>query len=232
MVDAALEETDTAPRRVRDLPSRVVVYLLLGAALFEGLGYQQVWSRMIAGLDGLDVASPTQSALAAVPGELAGPAVPLRAVPAAGPTPCPRAQRHLREETCHRGEHGDRHRPPVQDRPRGCCAGLCQRVRRSVHTACAPCSHWSTAVRAAIQDRHTVISVHTEVPPQENPGNGGSGRPAERSGELTMYIGTTTGRQPCRTCTTIGAGPARRAWCLARCTGSGAPGLHRCHLHR
>jgi hypothetical protein len=37
---------------VRDLPSRVVVYLLLAAALFADLGYTQVWARMIAGLGG------------------------------------------------------------------------------------------------------------------------------------------------------------------------------------
>ncbi|MGH3494560.1 MAG: transposase domain-containing protein [Sciscionella sp.] len=64
MVDAALDETDTVQRRLRDPPSRVVVYLLLAAALFDQLGYGQVWSRMIAGLDGLCVASPTSSALA------------------------------------------------------------------------------------------------------------------------------------------------------------------------
>ena len=35
------------------LPSRVVVYLLLAAALFAELGYGQVWARMMRGLDGL-----------------------------------------------------------------------------------------------------------------------------------------------------------------------------------
>ncbi|MGH8920658.1 MAG: IS4 family transposase [Actinomycetes bacterium] len=64
MVDAALAETGALQRRVRDLPSRVVVYLLLGAALFAELGYGQVWARMIAGLDGLSVAAPTAGALA------------------------------------------------------------------------------------------------------------------------------------------------------------------------
>ena len=64
MVDAALAETGTVQERLRDLPSRVVVYLLLAAALFAKLGYGQVWARMIAGLDGLDVATPTQGALA------------------------------------------------------------------------------------------------------------------------------------------------------------------------
>lgn len=64
MVDAALAQTRAVQRRVRDLPSRVVVYLLLAGALFADLGYRQVWARMIAGLDGLDVADPTAGALA------------------------------------------------------------------------------------------------------------------------------------------------------------------------
>ncbi len=53
MVDAALAETRSPQQRVRDLPSRVVVYLLLAGALFADLGYGQVWARMTAGLDGL-----------------------------------------------------------------------------------------------------------------------------------------------------------------------------------
>jgi hypothetical protein len=64
MVDAVLESTRTVQARVRALPSRVVVYLLLAAVLFAELGYAQVWARMIAGLDGIDVADPGSSALA------------------------------------------------------------------------------------------------------------------------------------------------------------------------
>lgn len=64
MVDAVLAETRSVQARVRDLPSRVVVYLLLAAGLFAELGYRQVWARLVAGLDGLAVASPTSSALA------------------------------------------------------------------------------------------------------------------------------------------------------------------------
>jgi hypothetical protein len=67
MVDAALAETGAQQRRVRDLPSRVVVYLLLAGALFADLGYLQVWARMTTGLDGpggLAVAVPTASGLA------------------------------------------------------------------------------------------------------------------------------------------------------------------------
>jgi hypothetical protein len=63
MVDAVLEETGTTQRRVRDLPSRVVVYLLLAGCLFAELGYRQVWLRLVAGLDGLDVADPGETAL-------------------------------------------------------------------------------------------------------------------------------------------------------------------------
>jgi hypothetical protein len=63
MVDAVLEQTCRVQRRVRDLPARVVVYLLLAGCLFAELGYCQVWHRLAAGLDGLDIASPTASAL-------------------------------------------------------------------------------------------------------------------------------------------------------------------------
>jgi transposase IS4-like protein/DDE family transposase len=63
MVDAVLEETRRAQRRVRVLPSRVVVYLLLAGCLFAELGYGQVWRRLAAGLGGLQVAVPTASAM-------------------------------------------------------------------------------------------------------------------------------------------------------------------------
>ncbi len=62
MVDAVVEETMTTQARVRDLPSRVVVYLLLAAGLFAETGYGQVWSRLTAGLD--RTARPSTSALA------------------------------------------------------------------------------------------------------------------------------------------------------------------------
>lgn len=63
MVDAVLEQTCRLQRRVRDLPARVVVYLLLAGCLFAELGYSQVWRRLAAGLDGLEVAAPTASAM-------------------------------------------------------------------------------------------------------------------------------------------------------------------------
>src|SRR5437773_1302437 len=63
MVDAVLAETGTVQQRVRDLPARVVVYLLLAGCLFTELGYRQVWQRLVAGLGELDVADPTETAL-------------------------------------------------------------------------------------------------------------------------------------------------------------------------
>lgn len=64
MVDAVLADNGAVQKRVRDLPSRVVVYLLLAAGLFAEAGYRQVWARLVAGLNGLAVAMPTSSALA------------------------------------------------------------------------------------------------------------------------------------------------------------------------
>ena len=58
MVDAVLEQTCRVQRRVRVLPARVVVYLLLAGCLFAELGYAQVWHRLTAGLDGLPVRGP------------------------------------------------------------------------------------------------------------------------------------------------------------------------------
>ena len=63
MVDEVLAETRSVQRRVRRLPSRVVVYLLLAAGLFEGQGFRQVWARLVSGLDGPGWA-PSSSVLA------------------------------------------------------------------------------------------------------------------------------------------------------------------------
>lgn len=63
MVDAVLEETCRLQRRVRDLPARVVVYLLLAGCLFAELGYPQVWGKLTAGLEGLPVPAPAPSAM-------------------------------------------------------------------------------------------------------------------------------------------------------------------------
>jgi hypothetical protein len=78
MVDAALAQTGRVQSRLRDLPARVVVYLLVAGCLFAELGYGQVWQRLCAGLDGLPLAAPTASALTQARRRL-GPA-PLRAL--------------------------------------------------------------------------------------------------------------------------------------------------------
>jgi len=78
MVDAVLEETCRVQRRVRDLPARVVVYLLLTGCLFAELGYSRVWGRLTAGLEGLALAVPSASALSQARRRL-GPG-PLRAL--------------------------------------------------------------------------------------------------------------------------------------------------------
>jgi hypothetical protein len=63
MVDQALAATGTTQARLRVLPSRVVVYLLLAGCLFAELGYRQVWHKLAAGLTGLPVARPSDNAL-------------------------------------------------------------------------------------------------------------------------------------------------------------------------
>jgi Insertion element 4 transposase N-terminal/Transposase DDE domain len=78
MVDAVLAQTGAVQSRVRDLPARVVVYLLLAGCLFAELGYSQVWLRLVAGLDGLDVACPSPAGLTQARRRLG--AAPLRAL--------------------------------------------------------------------------------------------------------------------------------------------------------
>jgi hypothetical protein len=64
MVDEALAQTRSVQSRIRDLPSRVVVYLLLAGCLFPDVGYPGVWAKLTAGLSGLPAAAPTAGALA------------------------------------------------------------------------------------------------------------------------------------------------------------------------
>jgi len=52
LVDEALAAAGGREQRLRRLPSRVVVYLLLAGALFESMGWAQVWSRLTASLPG------------------------------------------------------------------------------------------------------------------------------------------------------------------------------------
>jgi len=63
LVDAILEETGAVQQRLRDLPSRVGMYLLLAMGLFEQAGLAVVWSKLVAGLGGLPMASPSEKAL-------------------------------------------------------------------------------------------------------------------------------------------------------------------------
>ena len=80
-MQASIPETRGTQDRVRDLPSRVVVYLLLAGCLFTDLGYTQVWHRLTAGLHGLNTATPTAATTRlGMNAELAGPRK-ARAVP-------------------------------------------------------------------------------------------------------------------------------------------------------
>ncbi|WP_308368812.1 transposase domain-containing protein [Streptomyces sp. ISL-36] len=63
MVDDVLTATRAVQQRVRLVPARVTVYLLLAGALFTELGYRQVFDRLCAGLAGLAPARPSGSAL-------------------------------------------------------------------------------------------------------------------------------------------------------------------------
>lgn len=78
MVDEVLAATRRVQQRVRLLPGRVVVYLLLAGVLFAEHGYLQVWQQLTAGLAGLSLAEPSSSALRQARQRL-GPA-PLRAL--------------------------------------------------------------------------------------------------------------------------------------------------------
>jgi Insertion element 4 transposase N-terminal/Transposase DDE domain len=78
MVDEVLAVTHRRQQRIRLLPARVVVYLILAGCLFAELGYSQVWQQLTAGLSGLAVTEPSSSALRQARQRL-GPA-PLRAL--------------------------------------------------------------------------------------------------------------------------------------------------------
>ena len=63
MVDDVLATTGRTQSRVRLLPARVVMYLLLAGCLFAELGYRQVWSKLTSGLHGVAIVAPSGSAL-------------------------------------------------------------------------------------------------------------------------------------------------------------------------
>lgn len=62
LVDEALASAGGLQHRIRRLPSRVVVYLLLAGALFNGLGWSRVWSRLTASLP-LRLPAPARSSI-------------------------------------------------------------------------------------------------------------------------------------------------------------------------
>jgi Insertion element 4 transposase N-terminal/Transposase DDE domain len=64
MVDEAVAATGTTQFRLRDLPARVVIYLLLAACLFPEIGYSGVWRKLTAALQGIPVAAPSAGGLA------------------------------------------------------------------------------------------------------------------------------------------------------------------------
>ncbi|WP_371503141.1 IS4 family transposase [Kitasatospora sp. NBC_00374] len=64
LVDAVLEETGARERRLRLLPSRVVVYFVLALALFEDCSYVAVWNKLTAALGTLAPVRPAASSLA------------------------------------------------------------------------------------------------------------------------------------------------------------------------
>jgi len=78
LVDDVLEQTKTAQRRLRMLPSRAGVYFVLALGMFPHLGYVRVWGKLTAGLAGLGLACPSEKALRDLRRRL-GPA-PLRAL--------------------------------------------------------------------------------------------------------------------------------------------------------
>lgn len=63
LVDAVLEETGRREKRLRLLPSRVVVYFVLALALFEHRSYRTVWSKLTAALTPLALVRPAVSSL-------------------------------------------------------------------------------------------------------------------------------------------------------------------------
>jgi hypothetical protein len=63
MVDDVLATTRRTESRVRLLPARVVMYLLLAGCLFTEVGYLKVWSNLTSGLSSLSLVAPTGSAL-------------------------------------------------------------------------------------------------------------------------------------------------------------------------
>jgi hypothetical protein len=63
LVDAVLAESGRTERRVRLIPSRVALYLVLAMALFEKVSAVGVWSKLTASLGALGLVRPSEKAL-------------------------------------------------------------------------------------------------------------------------------------------------------------------------
>ncbi len=92
-MDAVLEETGTRERRLRLLPSQVVVYFVLAPALFEDCSSRSVWGKLVAGLESLALVRPAVSSLS-------------RARQRIGAAPLRRLFETLAGPVAHRGQSG------------------------------------------------------------------------------------------------------------------------------
>ena len=63
LIDAVLAETSTVQARLRALPLRVGMYFVLAMCLFPEVGYRRVWAKLVCGLDGYPVSTPSAKAL-------------------------------------------------------------------------------------------------------------------------------------------------------------------------
>ncbi|MGW6410455.1 IS4 family transposase [Streptomyces vinaceus] len=97
LVDAVIEETGSREKRLRLLPSRVVVYFVLALALFEDCSYRGVWGKLTAGLEGLSLVRPALSSLS-------------RARRRVGAAPLRRLFEVLAGPVAHRGQAGSFYR--------------------------------------------------------------------------------------------------------------------------
>lgn len=145
MVDEALTQTGRVQERVRDLPSRVVVYLLLAGCLFPGLGWRQVWQRLTAGPGRGDRRGPDGRCAGAGPQTGGGRAVALAVRPAAWPG---RRDRHRRRVVARaarlrdrRHDHGGARQPGESDQVhqaplQWAAVGTAPTCRRSAPSPC------------------------------------------------------------------------------------------------
>ncbi|MFU8855224.1 IS4 family transposase, partial [Micromonospora sp. SL1-18] len=63
LVDDVLERSGRVEQRLRQLPSRVGMYFLLALVLFPSVGYVRVWDKLVAALQPLGLARPSEKGL-------------------------------------------------------------------------------------------------------------------------------------------------------------------------